>query len=64
MRARKSALKDVYHDDKAAAFKGPETRVYLEYVKWFSDLYANFPSIAEIAYNGAIPGIRGQAVRR
>jgi len=52
--ARITALKDVYHNDTAAAFAGPETKDYLEYVDWFTNLYGNSPVIAEVAYNAAI----------
>ncbi len=52
--ARQAALKDVYHNDTAAALAGPEAKAYLEYVEWFTRLYGNSPVIAEIAYNAAI----------
>ena len=52
--ARRAAIKDVYHNDTAAAFKGPEAKAFLEYVNWYSELFSNSPSIADIAYNAAI----------
>jgi len=52
--ARVAALRDVYHNDTAAAYAGPETKAYLDYVGWFTQMYANSPVIADIAYNAAI----------
>jgi len=52
--ARLAALRDVYHNDTTAAYNGPETRAYLDYVNWFTLLYGNSPVIADIAYNAAI----------
>jgi TolA-binding protein len=52
--ARLRVLKDVYHNDTAAAYKGPETRAYFDYVDWFSGAFGHYPSLAELAYNAAI----------
>jgi tetratricopeptide (TPR) repeat protein len=52
--ARRDALAGVYHNDTAAAFNGPETKAYFEYVQWYSGLFGSSPVIAELAYNAAI----------